>query len=84
MLAMACRHGAQLSLDEAGQFTASAGLNVRDETGRMLLHQAVQRGLLGAVARVPLQVFVHSLQTLSFSLGQIGIWTHLRPVARDE
>jgi hypothetical protein len=30
-----------------GQFAADAGLRVRDEARCMLLHQAVQRGLLG-------------------------------------
>ncbi|MBL0296725.1 MAG: hypothetical protein IPQ21_05900 [Betaproteobacteria bacterium] len=39
-----------LSLDEARQFGAGAGLGVRDEAGRVLLHQAVQRGLLRAMA----------------------------------
>ena len=48
----AFQEGIELVLDEAGQFTASAGLSVRNETGRVLLHQAVQRGLLGAVALV--------------------------------
>jgi len=41
---------ADLSLDESGQFGPGAGLGVRDEASRMLLHQAVQRSLFGAVA----------------------------------
>ena len=36
----------------ARQRRAGTGLGVRDEAGRVLLHQAVQRGLLGAVAFV--------------------------------
>ncbi len=46
----AFHEGIELVLDETGQFTAGTGLSVRDETGRMVLHQAVQRGLLGTVA----------------------------------
>ena len=42
----------ELVLDEPGQLGAGAGLGVRDEAGRVLLHQAVQRGLFGAVACV--------------------------------
>ena len=38
-----------LGFDELGQLTAGAGLGVGDEVRRVLLHQAVQRGLLGAV-----------------------------------
>ena len=41
-----------LSLDEAGQLGTRAGFGVNDEAGGVLLHQAVQRGLLGAVAFV--------------------------------
>ena len=41
-----------LSFDEPGQLGAGAGLGVGDEAGRVLLHQAVQHGLLGAVALV--------------------------------
>ena len=41
-----------LGLDEARQLGPGAGFGVRDEAGRVLLHQAVQRGLLGAVALV--------------------------------
>ena len=33
------QEGIELVLDEAGQFTASTGLSVHDETGRVLLHQ---------------------------------------------
>jgi len=40
--------GVELILDESRQFTAGAGLGVRDEAGCVLLHQAVQRGLLRA------------------------------------
>ncbi len=42
----------ELIFDEAGQFTAGTGLSVRDEAARVLLHQAVQRGLLGSVTLV--------------------------------
>ncbi|HEY6356491.1 MAG TPA: hypothetical protein VIY30_18560 [Burkholderiaceae bacterium] len=42
----------ELILDEPRQLAAGAGLGLRDEAGRMLLHQAVQRGLFGAVAFV--------------------------------
>lgn len=48
----ALEEGVELVLDEPRQFGAGAGLGVGDEAGRMLLHQAVQRGLLGAVAFV--------------------------------
>ncbi len=48
----ALEEGVELVLDDTRQFTAGAGFSVRDEAGRVLLHQAVQRGLLGAVAPV--------------------------------
>ena len=48
----AFEEGVELVLDEARQLGAGAGLGVRDEAGRVLLHQAVQRGLLGAVPLV--------------------------------
>ena len=48
----ALQEGVELVFDELRQSGASAGLGVGDETGRMLLHQAIQRGLLGAVALV--------------------------------
>ena len=48
----AFEEGVELVLDEARQFGAGAGLGVRDEAGRVLLHQAVQRGLLRAMAFV--------------------------------
>jgi hypothetical protein len=48
----ALEEGVELVLDEPRQLGASAGLGVGDEAGRVLLHQAVQRGLLGAVAFV--------------------------------
>ena len=38
--------------DSASKITAGAGFGVRDEAGRVLLHQALQRGLLEAVALV--------------------------------
>ena len=44
--------GIELVLDEQGQRRSDAGLGMRDEASRALLHQAVQRGLLGAVALV--------------------------------
>ncbi len=48
----ALKEGIELVFDEPRQFTACAGLGVRDEADRMLLHQAVPVGLLGAVALV--------------------------------
>ena len=48
----AFEEGIELLLDEAWQLAAGAGLGVGDETRGMLLHQAVQRGLLRAVALV--------------------------------
>lgn len=42
----------ELAPDEARQFGVGAGLGAGDEAGRMLLHQAIQRGLLGAVSFV--------------------------------
>ena len=48
----ALKEGVELVFDEPRQFTACAGLGVRDEADRMLLHQAVPVGLLGAVALV--------------------------------
>jgi hypothetical protein len=42
----------ELVLDEAGQLGAGAGLGVGHEAGRVLLHNAVQRGLLRAMALV--------------------------------
>jgi len=48
----ALQEGFELVLDERGQLGARAGLGVGDEAGRVLLYQAVQRGLLGAVALV--------------------------------
>ena len=46
------RKASNSSLMKPWQFGAGAGLGVGDEAGRVLLHQAVQRGLLGAVALV--------------------------------
>ena len=48
----ALEEGVEFVLDEPGQLGAGAGFGVGDEAGRMLLHQAVQRGLFGAVALV--------------------------------
>ena len=42
----------KLALDEPGQRRPNAGFGVGDEAGRVGLHQAVQRGLLRAVALV--------------------------------
>jgi hypothetical protein len=44
--------GLELVLDEAWQIRSGAGRGVRDEAGRVLLDQAMQRGLLAAVALV--------------------------------
>ena len=46
----AFEEGVKLVLDDSRQLSAGAGLGVRDEAGRVLLHHVVQRGLLGAVA----------------------------------
>ena len=48
----ALEEGIELVLDEARQFGPGAGLGVGDEAGGMLLHEAIQRSLLGAVAFV--------------------------------
>jgi hypothetical protein len=48
----ALEEGFELVLDEARQLRSGAGLGVRNEAGRVLLHQAVQRGLRGATALV--------------------------------
>jgi hypothetical protein len=48
----ALEEGIELVFDELGQFGTGAGLGVRDEGGCMLLHQAIQGGLLGAVVFV--------------------------------
>lgn len=48
----ALEEGVELVLDEPRQLRSGAGLGVRDEAGGVLLDQAIQRGLLGAVALV--------------------------------
>ena len=48
----ALEEGVEFFCDESRQRGPRAGLGVGDEVGRLLLHQAVQRGLLGAVALV--------------------------------
>jgi hypothetical protein len=48
----ALEEGVELVLDEPRQLGPGAGFGVGDEAGRVLLHQAVQRGLLRAVALV--------------------------------
>ena len=48
----AVEDGVKLVLDEARQLRSGAGLGVRDETGGVLLNQAVQRGLFGAVSLI--------------------------------
>ena len=48
----AIQEGVEFVLDEPGQLGAGAGLGAGDEAGRMLLNQAIPRGLLGAVAFV--------------------------------
>jgi hypothetical protein len=48
----ALKKGVELAFDEPRQFTARAGLGVRDGADRMLPHQAVLGGLLGAMALV--------------------------------
>src|SRR3954452_2501081 len=48
----AFEEGIEVLLDEARQRRAGAGFGMGDEAGRVLLHQAGQRGLLGTVALV--------------------------------
>ena len=48
----AFEEGVELVLDEARQLGFGVGLGLIDEAGRVLLHQAVQRDLLGTVAFV--------------------------------
>ena len=48
----AFKEGVELFGNEALPRSPGAGLGAGDEAGRVLLHQAVQRGLLGAVALV--------------------------------
>ena len=60
----ALQEGVELVFDEPRQFTAGTGLSVRDEAAHVLLHQAVQRGLLGTVALV-----VHRARR-----GRTGLW----------
>ena len=49
----ALKEGVELFFDEPRQFTSGAGLCVRDEAGRGLLHQAVQRGRVGGARSAP-------------------------------
>ena len=46
----AFEEGVELVLHKLRQIGASGGFGLREEGRGMLLHQAVQRGLLGAVA----------------------------------
>ena len=48
----ALQEGIELVPDELAQFGAGAGLGMGDEAGCVLPHQAIERGLLGAVALV--------------------------------
>ena len=48
----ALEEGVELLLDESGQLGARAGFGLRNEAGRVLLHQAEQPSLLGAMAFV--------------------------------
>lgn len=48
----ALEEGVELILDESRQLSSGVGFDVGDEAGRMLLHQAVQRGLLRAMPLV--------------------------------
>ena len=48
----AIQEGVEFVLDEPGQLAAGAGFGVGEEAGRVLLHQAVQRGLLWSMALV--------------------------------
>jgi hypothetical protein len=49
---VAFEEGVELVLDEARQIRSGAGLGVSEEAGGVLLHKAVQRSLLGAMAFV--------------------------------
>jgi hypothetical protein len=44
--------GVEFLLDGSRQLGRSAGFNVGDEAGRVLLQQAVQRGVLRAIALI--------------------------------
>ena len=48
----AVEEGVELVLDELRQIGAGSGLGLGDEGRSVLLHQAVQRGLLGPVALI--------------------------------
>ena len=48
----AFEEGVELVLDKLRQVGAGCGLGLLEEGGGVLLHQAVQRGLFGAVALV--------------------------------
>ena len=48
----ALEEGVELILDESRQLGSGVGLGVGDEAGCVLLHQTVQRGLLGAVTLI--------------------------------
>jgi hypothetical protein len=74
----------ELLLDVRGQGLALLG-EVRDERGVVLLHQPVEPGVLGAVARVGEStggfpaVGMHRLRVLAQACGG-SVWTHrLRP-----
>lgn len=48
----ALAEGVELCFDESWQLCPGAGFGARDETGRVLLYQVLQRGLFRAVALV--------------------------------
>lgn len=68
----ALEKGIELDLDEPRQLRSGAGFGVRDEAGRVLLHQAVQRGLPGAV------VLVVDRAAVGRPLGQAADGMHAR------
>jgi len=67
-----------LSLDEPGQLGTGTGLGVRDEAGRVLLHQAVQRGLLGAVAFVVKRGAVRFVPSAEGAPSSVLLWSDRR------
>ena len=74
----ALEEGVKLVLDESRQLGAGTGLGVRDEAGRVLLHQAVQRGLLGAVAFVVKRGAVRFVPPAEGPPSSVLLWSDRR------
>ncbi len=60
-----------LSLDEPRQFRSGSGLGVGDEAGRVVLHQALQRGLLGPASRVTERAAGGFTESRSYNLARL-------------